>query len=173
MRQWIARLKPSRPVVAQWKLADFVPRLEELSATRSLEAGQKAFRDVGCAQCHRIGQDGGTVGPDLSTVARRLSPRELLEAVVEPSAKIADEYANWLVQTEDGHTLTGRIEREDDDVLVLRPTSSFDAPVPIEKRAIAGRRKSDVSNMPAGIINVLQPHEVLDLVAYLISCRGE
>jgi len=41
--------------------------------------------------------------------------------------------------------------------------------VTVRKKEIVDRRKSDVSNMPPGIVNVLQKDQVLDLVAYLIS----
>ena len=169
--QWIASLTPTKPVVREWQLADLLPGLEQLATGRSLEAGRTAFRETGCAQCHRIDDEGGTVGPDLSQVAKRLSARELIEAIVEPSAKIADEYATWLVQTDDGRTASGMIEREEHGRLVLRPASSTEPPQEIETREIVARRKSTTSNMPPGMINVLHEHEVLDLVAYLLSGR--
>jgi hypothetical protein len=52
-------------------------------------------------------------------------------------------------------------------VLVLRPASGEAVTVP--KKEIVDRRKSDVSNMPPGIVNVLQKDQVLDLMAYLLS----
>ena len=52
--------------------------------------------------------------------------------------------------------------------MVLRPPSSADAIV-VEKADILGRRRSEVSNMPAGIVNVLREDQVLDLLAYLRS----
>ena len=169
VRQWIAGLKPTKPLVRVWQLSDLLPALEKLVSGRSLEAGRTAFRETGCAQCHRIGSDGGTVGPDLTQIARRLSARELIEAIVEPSAKIADEYATWLVQTDDGRTASGMIEREENGRLILRPASSTEPPQEIQSSEIVARRKSETSNMPAGMINVLHEHEVLDLLAYLLS----
>jgi putative heme-binding domain-containing protein len=157
--------------VRAWKTDDVLPALDKLANGRSLEAGQKAFRDTGCAQCHRCAGEGGTVGPDLSDLSKRLAPREIVESVIEPSKKIADQYATWLVETDDGQVLSGRIEREDDSVLVLRQTATDAPPVAIEKSQIVGRRKSDTSNMPAGIINVLHEHELLDLLAYLLAPR--
>ncbi len=172
-RQWVAELKPSKPLVREWQLADLAPRLDALATDRSLAAGEKAFRETGCAQCHRVGEEGGTVGPNLSDIGRRIPPAELLESIVEPSAKIADVYATWLVQTADGQTHSGRIDREDQNVLVLRGGSALDALVEIPVAEIEARRKSDVSNMPAGAVNVLHEHEVLDLLAYLLSLQGK
>jgi hypothetical protein len=52
--------------------------------------------------------------------------------------------------------------------VVLRPPSS-DGVVTVEKANILERRRSDQSNMPAGIVNVLRREQVLDLLAYLLS----
>ncbi len=173
MREWIASLKPSRPIVREWSLAELRPRLEGLTTNRSPATGEKAFREIGCAQCHKVGTDGGSVGPDLSDVGKRLTSAELLESLVEPSAKIADAYATWHLQTADGQVHSGRIDREDERFVVLRGGSALDAFVEIPVGEIEARRKSDISNMPAGIVNVLHEHEILDLLAYLLSQRGD
>jgi len=166
-RDWIAGLKPALPFVRDWQMEDFLPDLDQLKTGRSMDAGRKAFGDTGCAQCHRFEGQGGTVGPDLAGVGRRLKPREVLESILLPSKVIADGYADTVVETARGAVVSGRIEREDDRVLVLRPPSGEAVTVP--KKEIVDRRKSDVSNMPPGIVNVLQKDQVLDLVAYLLS----
>ncbi len=167
VRDWIASLKPERAFVHTWAMADFLPDLGALNAGRSIEAGRKAFRDTGCGQCHRFAGDGGTVGPDLAGVGKRLKPHEVLESILLPSKVIADEYAVTIVATVGGATVSGRVEREDERVVVLRPPSGDS--VAVAKKDIADRRKSDVSNMPTGTVNVLHKDEVLDLVAYLLS----
>jgi putative heme-binding domain-containing protein len=91
-----------------------------------------------------------------------------LESILVPSRVIADEYASFLIETSNGSLVSGRIEREDDRVVVLRPPSSGNS-VTIEKANILQRRRSDQSNMPAGIVNVLKKEQVLDLLAYLLS----
>src|SRR5439155_6111695 len=136
--------------------------LDQPKTGRSLDAGRKAFGDTGCGQCHRFEGQGGTVGPDLAGVGRRLKAREVLESILLPSKVIADGYADTVVETAGGAVITGRIEREDDRVLVLRPPSGEAVTVP--KKEIVDRRKSDVSNMPPGTVNVLQKDQVLDLV---------
>ena len=169
MRQWISQLPPEHEFVRKWTMEDLLPEVEGVTADRSIEAGKAAFQKTGCAQCHRFGDEGGTVGPDLSAVATRLKKRELLESILLPSKVIADQYASFAVATDDGKVVAGRIEREDDEAVVVRPNSAFDTLEQIPKRNIVGRRRLDVSNMPEGIFNVLQKHEVLDLVAFLLS----
>jgi putative heme-binding domain-containing protein len=119
-------------------------------------------------QCHRFEGRGGAVGPDLDGVARRLGPREVLESIVEPSKIVADEYASVLIAAEDGCLYSGRIEREDDRVVVLRPPPPAEI-LTIPKSEIVERRRLDQSNMPAGMLNVLREEEILDLLAYLLA----
>lgn len=163
---WITQLKPARPIVQRWTVADLAGAAEDAGPGRSLESGKKAFRETGCIQCHRFDGEGGSVGPDLSAIGKR--PRgEVLESILEPAKVIADAYATYLVQTADGETLSGRIENEDEQRLLLRLTGSFEAPREIRLQDVETRRRLDTSNMPAGTVDVLTKNEVLDLLAYL------
>jgi putative heme-binding domain-containing protein len=166
-RTWIASLPSEQKFVRDWKLADLVPKLDQLKQGRSIEAGRNAFKQIGCVQCHRLNGDGGSVGPDLTGIARRLPVRDILESVVEPSKVIAEGYATTEVETRDGDLISGRVEREDDKVLVLRPLSG--EVVTLKKKDIHRRSLSKVSNMPAGIINTLTEDQILDLLAFLSS----
>ena len=137
--------------------------------TDAVLVGKAAFQSVGCAQCHRFAGEGGTVGPDLSGINRRVKKREILESIIEPSKVIADEYAATIFATESGKLVTGRVEREDGDELIIRTGPGNDDVVRLAKRDIAERRKSPISNMPAGTVNVLEKNQILDLLAYLIT----
>ncbi len=114
---------------------------------------------------------GGSVGPDLTGIGRRLRATEILESILLPSKVVADEYATILVETASGAALSGRIEREDDQVLMLRPPST-DQSVVINKNDIVARKRSDLSNMPPGMVNVMRREQVLDLLAYLLQNQG-
>lgn len=168
-RAWIAALKPEHAFVRAWTMNDLLPALHERSPGRSVANGKRLFQSVGCAQCHRLGNEGGALGPDLTGVSRRLKPVDVLESILEPSKVIADAYANAIIETQTGEVVTGRVEREDGPELVVRTGSGAAEIVRIAKTNIAGRRKSPVSPMPAGIVNVLERNEVLDLLAYLLA----
>ncbi len=168
IREWIAQLKPDQTFVKAWQMDDLLPELDGLKTGRSLESGRKAFRDTGCVQCHRFEGAGGSVGPDLSGVTRRLKPHEIVESVLLPSKVIAEPYVTVQIETHDGRLVAGRVEREDDRVVVLRPASSGEV-IAVSKADIAERRRSGESNMPVGIVNVLRKEQVLDLLAYLLS----
>lgn len=168
-RQWIAELKPKRAFVHDWKIQELLPELSNLDEGRSAEAGAAIFNEIGCAQCHRLGAPGGSVGPDLTDVARRLNPSQVLDSLLEPSKVISEAYAAEVIETDDGTLVTGRVEREDEDHVVLRTGAGITDVVTLPKAAIVARGRSDISNMPAGMLNVLTREEVLDLLAYLIQ----
>jgi uncharacterized repeat protein (TIGR03806 family) len=167
-RDWIRNLKPEHNFVRDWKMDELLPLLEQVNQGRSFEAGQIAFRQAGCGQCHRFAGEGGSVGPDLSGVGHRLSSRDLLEAIVLPSKIIAEGYATTEIETKSGEVVTGRLEREDDRVVVLRPVAAEEV-VTIRLTEIRHRALSKISNMPTGVVNTLSEAQVLDLLAYLIS----
>ena len=167
-RDWIREMKPPQ-FVRDWTMEDLLPLLEQVKRGRSFEAGRAAFRQAGCSQCHRFAGDGGSVGPDLSGVGRRLSPRDLLESILLPSKVIVEGYAMTEIETKSGEVIAGRVEREDERVIVLRPAAANEAAVTIRKGDIRTRALSKISNMPTGILNTLDEPQILDLLAYLIS----
>ena len=162
-------MKPERKFVRDWNTEDLLPNLDDVKANRSFKAGEAAWRDLGCIQCHRFHGDGGGAGPDLSGVRNRLPPSELLEAMLAPSKKVAPDYATTVILTTAGNTVQGRIERETDAFVVVRSSTSFAEPMRILKENIEQRFVSQSSSMPNGMLNSLAKTEVLDLLAYLIA----
>ena len=169
MRRWIASLKPNKPFVRAWQLDDLSDALATLGEGRSAAAGKTAFRETGCIECHRLDGEGGTVGPDLTGLAKRQKPHEVLESILDPAKTVADAYAVYALQLEDGRVVSGHIEREDDAVLVVRPSAALDQPLVVPKDQVAERQRLKTSNMPAGVVNVLKKEEVLDLLVYLLA----
>lgn len=165
---WIRALPPAHTFVREWTFPELEPALAGTRAGRSFESGKSVFKDAGCIQCHKFAGDGGSVGPDLTGVAKRLKPREILESIVLPSKVIAPEYAATDIETRTGEKYTGKVEREDNRELVLRPAAAEDS-VTIPKSQIRRRQPSPVSNMPAGILNHFNRDQIQDLLAYLIS----
>src|SRR5207247_3963261 len=128
------------------KMEDLAPLLDQLKQGRSFESGQASFRQTGCVQCHRFAGDGGSVGPDLSGVGRRLSARDLLESILLPSKVIAEGYGTIEIETASGKIIMGRIEREYDRSIVVRPLSALEEAVSIGKTDIRRRSLSGISN---------------------------
>ena len=164
---WIRSMKPTQTFVRDWTMQDL--KLDLVKEGRSLDSGRAAFRQTGCNQCHRFAGEGGTVGPDLTGIGKRLPPHDLLESIILPSKVISEGYATTEIETKFGDVITGRVERENDRELVVRPSLANDTTVTIRKSDIRERSLSKTSNMPTGMLNTLEETQILDLLAYLLS----
>jgi putative heme-binding domain-containing protein len=116
--------------------------------------------------CHRMGDEGGSVGPELTAVSSRFSRRDILESILEPSKVISEQYANTDLTLNNGSTVSGRVVSETDDKLVLRPSMLAPEMQEVKKSDIKSREVSKVSPMPPGLVNMLTKEEILDLLAY-------
>ena len=168
-RDWIGGMKSDQKFVRDWTMEDLVPLLEQTKSGRSFASGHAAFKQVGCGQCHKFAGEGGSVGPDLTGVGKRLSLHDLLESIVLPSKVIVEGYAASEIETKSGEIVTGRVVREDDQIVVVLPQTATAEAASLHKSDIRRRELSKVSNMPAGILNTLQGNQILGLLAYLVS----
>jgi putative heme-binding domain-containing protein len=159
-----------RRVVRSWSTGDFADSLATVKSRRDSTRGRRLFVEAGCAQCHRVGAEGGLAGPDLTAVGARFDARALLESIIEPSRVIAETYRNVAIATKGGVIFEGRIVSEDDGTIFIA-TNPID---PDERRRVAknqieSQRVSQISPMPEGLLNTLERDEVLDLLAWLAS----
>lgn len=128
------------------------------------EAGAAVFEEA-CSKCHRFGEVGRDLGPDLTTVANRFTRKDLLEATLWPSREISDQYAGWRVETKDD-VLSAMVASEDDDsVTLLIP--DLEQPVTIPRSSIVDMRESEVSIMPEGSLDEFDIRQVAGLFRYL------
>ena len=151
----------------QHRLGEFEPLLQGGDVTR----GRGVFlgKKVACATCHRIGTDGGAVGPDLTKVGAVRSGRDLLESILVPSSTIAQGYDAYVVVTDAGKALHGLIARQTADLVVLRDAAG--AELQLRKDRIQEVRRSAVSIMPEGLERALSRDEFRDLLAFLQSLK--
>jgi putative heme-binding domain-containing protein len=165
--------KPNGPG-RKWSVAEVLAVAEAGlgKQQRDFNKGRRAFAAARCIVCHRFSGDGGATGPDLTQAAGRFQLKDLVEAIVEPSRVVSDQYKASIVQTADGKVVTGRIVAEDDESLTV-VTDPEDATkfVRIVRSDVEEITPSAASLMPAGLIDSLNEEEVLDLIAYTLS-RG-
>jgi putative heme-binding domain-containing protein len=122
-----------------------------------------------CSTCHRVGSEGGTIGPDLTKIGAIRSARDLVESLVLPSATIAQRYETYVVVTDSGRTFTGVLARQSPEVVVLNDASG--AEIRIRKSEIDQMEMTKRSIMPETTIKTLTRDEVRDLLAYLQSLK--
>lgn len=162
-----------REFVKEWTMDELVPLLETELVNRDFDHGRKMFGAASCFACHQFDSQGGSVGPDLTSLSGRFSSRDILESVMEPSKQISDQYGSVQIVTLDGKVINGRIVNLAGDAFrvqtdMLRPGKLTS----VDRKQIDEILESKVSMMPAGLLNTLNKEEVLDLMAYLLS-RGD
>lgn len=169
--EWIKSIPPAREFVRAWTVDDLYVALEKLPAlgSQEIENGRKVFHEAGCAQCHRRSNVGGGAGPDLTNLAQRRNLTEVLESIVNPSKIIAPEFATIQIATVAGQVVVGRVEREDEKVVVVRTTNSFEAPIEILKADIEAQATSPISSMPASLLDTWELAQITELVAFLME----
>ncbi len=155
--------------VKEWKLEDLLPSLGEAGKGRSFKSGKDAFTAATCAACHKFGNDGGAIGPDLTAVSSRFQRRDILESIIEPSKVVSEQFQNVNIVKKSGIEVTGRIVEETPEKLVVLVNPLTGEKVDVKKESIEKREASKLSPMPTGLVNVLSKEEILDLIAYLES----
>ena len=159
-----------RDFVREWTADELSVALRRIGDGRSLERGKQLYTEASCVRCHRLGKEGTFIGPDLTGVARRFSPRDLLESMINPSKIIDDKYRQTNFEIEDGTVLTGTVAQEDEQRVSLAADPLTRAEmVHIPRSQITGRKVSPVSPMPSGLLNTFSEAEILDLLAYVIA----
>ncbi|MEJ2003587.1 MAG: c-type cytochrome, partial [Cyclobacteriaceae bacterium] len=134
--------------------------------------GARIFRNhatAQCTRCHAWNEEPGSVGPSMSEIAGRLSREQLLQALIEPSARIAPGYGSVSLTLKDGSQVSGILLEENESEILLRTSQA--EPLKIEQQRIAERRNNPSSMPPMGLL--LSKREIRDLVEFLVSLDGD
>lgn len=157
--------RPKPPSVADYR--DFALRHDG-----DVLRGRKIFADeqrVACVKCHSVDGRGGKAGPDLFAVGDKYGRREIIDAVLLPSATIAVGYNTTTLETRDGEEFQGIIKQVTDAWIEL--VGGDGKPARIATADIRERRTSEVSLMPEGLHAGLSPQEFTDVIEYLVSLK--
>ena len=150
-------------------MSDLLPELDKLKKAGLSRRAKEAF-DIGqCVQCHRFGDAGGSVGPELTAVSSRLSSRDILESILEPSKVVSEQFQNTIFTLKDGADVTGRVADENDQRLIVVTDPRKLTKVEVRKANIESRYASKISPMPGKPGRHIDQKEILDLIAYLQS----
>jgi putative membrane-bound dehydrogenase-like protein len=155
-------------------LAEQAARLDSLLAqSQGGDAVQGRFvfygQKAACASCHAVKNQGGRIGPDLSTIGGIRTQRDLLEAIIYPSASFARDFRPVAIETTDGRLLTGIPARQTAETITLRTADLRE--LRIQRTQIESMAESNLSIMPKGIETTLSSKELKDLLAYLAALK--
>ena len=162
-----------RKFVQEWTVGDLEGRLGEVKAGRDFARGRAAFNDAQCVICHRLGNRGGAVGPELAGAGSKYSLHDILESMVEPSKVVSDQFLTYNIVKKDGEAVSGRITDLNAERLVIMPNPlSVETLEEVRLADIASRTPSKLSPMPTGLLNNLSAEEILDLLSYVQSAAN-
>lgn len=151
---------------SKWQLAQLLEFLKgDEGRAGSTESGALVFTKAQCAKCHRYGDSGENMGPDLTSVSRRFTKQEILQSILFPSHVIPSQYATRVVLTSDGRSFAGLVGAgAEGEKVVLQADGRK---VTISEDNIDEIVPSRVSAMPDGLLDELSLEEIADLFAYL------
>ncbi len=134
-----------------------------LPGDRNLEHGKLLF-EKHCRVCHKVGNRGYDVGPNLGTIANK-PDESVLSDILNPSERIEPDYRSYFVTTVDGKSHSGVLQSESPTAVILALADGKTET--ILRRDIESMQASRVSLMPADFAKVLTPPDVADVIAYL------
>jgi len=138
------------------------------NATPSAENGAAFFRKS-CANCHRLGGEGGKIGPQLDGVGERGIDR-LLEDILDPNRNVDEAFRTTTVTLADGRVVSGLKLRDEGADLVLADTTGQEvriAAADIDETVI-----SSLSPMPSNVVDQIGEENLPHLLRYLIESRS-
>ncbi len=161
-------------LLAAWERnrAGMAERLREfhaLLAGGDPARGREGFAKATCADCHRVGERGGTAGPDLTRIGAIRSGTDLLESVLYPSSSFAQGFEPHRLIRRDGEEVSGALVAQGPGGVRLRDVAGIVHSVRSED--IASFERQQLSAMPEGLEQLLTSDQFRDLLAYLQSLK--
>ncbi len=155
------------PGLASASFATWKKRLAALDSTDGdAKRGEAVFQRKSCFRCHG---EARRLGPDLTGIAQRFSREDLFVAIIDPSKDIAPAYRPTTIVTKSGKTYNGMLIYDSPALTLLQTTP--DTTVRIPREDLQLRQPSNISFMPAGLLDDLTDTDLRDLYAYMKGLR--
>lgn len=164
----LARIAAKKGQIGKMSIEDVMLTLKKVKG--KLAVGQKIFTQQGCIACHTTEKGQPLKGPFMGQVGAVLTPEQIAESILKPSASISQGFATVQVQTKDKKTHLGFITAQSADGIVVRDITG--KATRIKASNIKKRTEMEMSMMPPGLANALSIEEFAALVAYLASQKG-
>ncbi len=135
----------------------------------NVERGAALFRTRACITCHKVGNDGGMIGPNLSAIGTTLSSERIVEELLWPNRQVKEGYSVVRVLTDEGVLVQGYERRSKESQqsgdLLMRELAS-EKLITIKKQNVDEMRTTG-SPMPTGLTALLTRPQMLDLIRYV------
>lgn len=145
-----------------------VLRLTDIRGSDAAD-GLRVFRQH-CIACHKVGDEGADLAPELTDVGKRLRRDEIVESIVHPSAVVEDKYKTTMVLTLDGEVITGLKVEETDDFVKIFDSKDYHEILLDDVDEMATK---DSSSMPEKLADAMSPTEFFNLVEFLCDLKPD
>ncbi len=160
-----AAIRPPENIAEE--LDSWLKRLPQGDAKKGYQVFSNA--KAACSSCHQIGYVGGRLGPELSSIGKTRSRRDLVEAIVYPSLRMAQGFYPVRIRTVDDEVFNGLLSKQTDSYIEL--LCGADKICRIDKSEIEEQGESKLSVMPSGLDQQISLDDFADLLAFLESKR--
>lgn len=167
----------SSQLISRYKTATSKLAKDELTASFAgslyggdVDRGRNIFftnQSAQCIRCHSYNDMGGNAGPRLNGIATRLPRPKLLEALINPSARLAPGFGVVTVELKNGKKLSGILLDENDKSLTIKVSDKQDEVVAKEQ---ISKRTNAASSMPE-MRYILSKKEIRDVVSFLSTLK--
>ena len=167
------RFAPTRGAAEVWAvvgvvmLAALLPLAAQLGGDAA--SGRRLVDSSHCLDCHRIGETGSRLGPDLSDIGSRRSPDVLRRAIVAPDDDVAPEHRFVRLVAKDGTVVAGRLLNQDAFSIQL-----INAEEQLKSYLKSNLREHTIleKGLMPSFEGKLTAQQVADMVTYLESLKG-
>ncbi len=139
--------------------------------SRGIQSAAKRFcgQRASCTSCHRVGETGSALGPNLTAAGTQLTVEQLRKSLLDPDPTVPLAYQHYQVITQDGKTISGRLLNQ--DPYSLQMIDSDNQLVAFERSELRESGFMQTPPMPS-YSGTLNTGELADVLAYLASLKG-
>jgi uncharacterized repeat protein (TIGR03806 family) len=154
------------------RLGDVIDRPSILALSGDAVRGKFVFTANSAAQCkmcHKAGDVGETIGPDLSKIGAKYDKARMLEQILEPSKTIDPAFTTYLLETKDGKVISGLAVEKTATGVVIKDAQG--KAVRVSNGEIERMVPQSRSLMPELLLRDLTAQQVADLLEFLAGLR--
>ncbi|NRF40169.1 PVC-type heme-binding CxxCH protein [Pedobacter foliorum] len=140
-----------------------IPEINKIAG--NIKKGNVIF-NTKCAICHKVGDFGKTIGPDLTNINKKYDKGSLLDAIINPSAAIVFGYEPWVVTMKDETVVSGFMLSQG-NTLVIKDLAGKQHVLDVQK--VKEKKQLTTSIMPDPRGLALSKNDLADISAYIFS----